>query len=150
MMKAGTYYVGDLCYVMHAEWDEVCGFICSDTELTEGEFTLKSGVKFACYGTMYGDGWYHAGNYSFGVDSGTLGCILLSDIDLTNPDNNVTLGSIIKFDDDFETSNVDGVISIGHLNIDTDEAEVIDEDLDDEIIDEDGEDDVNHEYFEGD
>jgi hypothetical protein len=22
-MKAGTYYIGDLCYVMHKEWDEV-------------------------------------------------------------------------------------------------------------------------------
>ena len=25
-MKAGTYYIGDLCYVMHKEWDEVCMF----------------------------------------------------------------------------------------------------------------------------
>ena len=25
MFPAGKYYVGDLCYVMHDEWDEVCG-----------------------------------------------------------------------------------------------------------------------------
>ena len=24
MMRSGTYYVGDLCYVMHPQWDEVC------------------------------------------------------------------------------------------------------------------------------
>ena len=22
--KAGKYYLGDLCYVMHGEWDEFC------------------------------------------------------------------------------------------------------------------------------
>lgn len=27
MMKAGTYYVGDLCYVLHEDWDEVCSLI---------------------------------------------------------------------------------------------------------------------------
>ena len=26
-MKAGNYYIGDLCYVLHDEWNEVCELI---------------------------------------------------------------------------------------------------------------------------
>lgn len=135
MMKAGTYYVGDLCYVLHAEWYEVCGHICAgfgtgdgDFTLKPGEFTLKSGVKFACYSTMYGDGTYEGNGHEFGVDSGTLGCVLLSDIDLKNVDNYVTQGAVFKFSNDFNTFANDGVITFGHVTIDTNDDEVIDDD----------------------
>lgn len=129
-MPAGNYYVGDLCYVLHNEWDEVCE-IMFDTPnpsgVRDGEFTLKDGRRFATYSTQYGDGLY---NDQFGnqypVDAGLIGCILLSDIDQDNSDNNVTLGATVVFESDFETSggrfdgtDWDGVIRIGKLNIET-------------------------------
>lgn len=84
MMKAGEYYIGDLCYCMHDEWDEVCDLLFegrSDQGCNEGQFTLKDGRQFAIYNTQHGDGVY---NTSFGgrccVDSGSIGCILKSDI----------------------------------------------------------------------
>jgi hypothetical protein len=84
MMKAGEYYIGDLCYVMHDEWDEVCDLLFegrSDQGCNEGEFTLKDGRQFAIYNTNFGDGVYQT---DFGdtccVDSGSIGCILKSDI----------------------------------------------------------------------
>ena len=117
MMKAGTWWIGDLCYVMHNEWDEVCEFICSDTK-PDGEFTLKSGVKFACYGTMYGDGSYECSFGPFlGVDSGTIGCIRVEDIDQTNPQNDISSGTIIEFKTDFETYEEEGTITFGDIKV---------------------------------
>ena len=79
MMKEGEYYIGDLCYVLHDVWDEVCDLLFEGCN--EGEFTLKDGRQFAMYNTNFGDGVY---NTSFGgrccVDSGSIGCILKSDI----------------------------------------------------------------------
>ena len=61
MLPAGKYYVGDLCYVMHEEWDEVCGLFFkgrTDHGCNQGEFMLKDGRRFACYNTRWGDGTY--------------------------------------------------------------------------------------------
>ena len=55
-MRPGKYYVGDLCYVMDDEWDDVCSLIIQGNECVDGEFTLPDGRRFASYGTMYGDG----------------------------------------------------------------------------------------------
>jgi hypothetical protein len=80
-MKAGTYYVGDLCYVLHDEWDEVCELIIKDNVCLDGEFTLRDGRRFAIYGTAYGDGNYFDQNgKSYDVDAGSIGCILMNDI----------------------------------------------------------------------
>lgn len=131
MMKAGTYYVGDLCYVMHNEWREVCEFICSDTHPTDGEFTLKSGVRFACYGTMYGDGSYECSyGKDLGVDSGTIGCILVDDIDLTNKNNSVRDGVVIEFKHDFHTYSEDGTLTFGDYKVWTNGDDFQEEDED--------------------
>ena len=82
-MTAGQYYVGDLCYVMHDVWDEVCDLLFpDDVNSQQGEFTLKDGRRFAIYNTNYGDGEYDTSEWghTIGVDSGTIGCILASDI----------------------------------------------------------------------
>ena len=124
MMKAGTYYLGDLCYVLHDEWDEVCSIIIDDNRCLDGEFTLKDGRRFAIYGTAYGDGTYkdQSGN-EYGVDSGSIGCILLSDIDLDSEGNFLTGGNIVPFGNDFYTGEQDGKIMFGSLSIDTDPEE---------------------------
>jgi len=83
-MKSGEYYIGDLAYVMHDVWDEVCELLYPEDSVgrgLEGEFTLKDGRKFALYSTNYGDGVYNTDfGYSCSVDSGSIGCILKSDI----------------------------------------------------------------------
>ena len=121
MMKAGTYYVGDLCYVLHDEWDEVCELIIKDGVCLDGEFTLKDGRRFAMYGTAYGDGTYRdqSGN-EYGVDAGSIGCILLSDINLESEGNFLTGGNVVPFESDFYTDEEDGRIVFGSLIIDTD------------------------------
>ena len=120
-MKAGTYYVGDLCYVLHDEWDEVCELIIKDNICLDGEFTLKDGRRFAIYSTAYGDGTYldQSGN-EYGVDAGSIGCILLSDINLESEGNFLTGGNIVPFENDFHTDEEDGRIMFGSLIIDTD------------------------------
>jgi hypothetical protein len=136
MMPAGKYYVGDLCYVMHDEWDEVCHLMFqgrTDNGCNDGEFRLRDGRKFASYGTKFGDGEYNdqLGN-RYGVDAGLIGCIRLEDIDLKGGDNFITGGAIVEFASAFYTSggrdglgrDWDGVIKIGHLQIETDPMEV--------------------------
>ena len=119
MMPAGTYYIGDLCYCMHDEWDEFCELTINDRECLDGEFNLKDGRRFATYGTAYGDGTYAAnvgGDVS--VDAGLIGCILVSDIkDKTDP---AEMGIVVTFDEPFETSEYHGLITFGHVKINTD------------------------------
>ena len=74
------YYVGDLCYVMHEEWNEVCGMTSLDNE-DDAEYQLEDGRKFFLFSTAYGDGQYDDtdGN-PYSVDSGTIGAIKVDDI----------------------------------------------------------------------
>jgi hypothetical protein len=74
------YYVGDLCYVMHDEWNEVCGQISFDNE-DGAEYELEDGRKFFFYSTAYGDGQYtDTDGHLYSVDSGSLGAIKVDDI----------------------------------------------------------------------
>jgi len=129
MMPAGKYYVGDLCYVMHNEWDEFCDLTIKGHQCLDGEFNLKDGRRFATFGTKWGDGEYRdqKGN-RYGVDAGLIGCIRLEDIDQTCSNNFLDGGTIVEFEHPFSTSggraelnrDWDGIIRIGHLLIETD------------------------------
>ena len=130
-MQPGSYYVGDLCYVMdNDEWDEVCKLTLADESLLDGEFTLPDGRRFAMYMTSWGDGAYQdqTGN-RYSVDSGTIGCIKWSDVKTHKYDHIMDLGVLHEFDSEFETSSQNGVIHIGRIAIDTDPE--YDEDEDD-------------------
>lgn len=120
-MPAGTYYIGDLCYVMHDVWREVCNL--SDSGY--GKFTLKDGREFAIFPTKYGDGTYDG----LSVDSGTLGCIKVDDIrDTTYSGDHLNgLAKVVMFLSDFEVSEDNGVIQFGHVSVDTDPEEEEDE-----------------------
>ena len=124
MMQAGEYYVGDLCYVLHERWDEVCSLIIKGNKCIDGEFELADGTKFAIYGTAYGDGTYRdlVGN-EYWVDAGSIGCVLMKDIDLSVEGNQTMGGQIIDFKNDFITSYDNGVIKFGSVHIDTDPVE---------------------------
>ena len=126
-MPAGKYYIGDLCYVMHDEWSECCDlffpYVPGQPERqVEGEFTLKDGRKFASFGTAYGDGTYTSNiGTSHSVDSGSIGCIRVEDIQDRTYDNIESLGGIVEFDRPFEVEKIGrGLLKFGHVEIDTD------------------------------
>ena len=124
MMQPGKYYVGDLCYVMHGEWDEFCKLTISGNQVLNGEFNLADGRRFATYTTMYGDGnYFDETGCSYDVDAGLIGCIRLDDIDFTNPANFTSGGRVVEFVKEFTTFSSGGVISIGNVSIDTDPVE---------------------------
>jgi hypothetical protein len=122
-MKAGKYYVGDLCYVMHPQWDEVCKLLFAgrtDHGCNEGVFTLANGVEIACFNTAYGDGTYEdREGRVYPVDSGSIGCILVDDI--ADPEAWMLGGNVIEFEVDFEVDKVYGSeLVFGNIVIDTD------------------------------
>ena len=127
MMKAGTYYIGDLCYVMNDRWDEFCSLTISGHNVLDGEFNLADGTRFATFTTRWGDGTYkdELGN-KYPVDAGLIGCIRVEDI---APEEliNIKNGRVVEFIKDFTTFSSGGVISIGTVSIDTDPAEVEEE-----------------------
>ena len=127
MMPAGRYYVGDLCYVMHPQWDEFCDLTIAGQRCLDGEFALKNGVVFASMHTAYGDGVYRDQlGRRYSVDAGLLDCIRAEDID----DSTATIsgGQIIDFDRPFHVTYDNGLIKMGHVEIDT----AGDDDWDDE------------------
>jgi hypothetical protein len=116
-MPAGTYYIGDLCYVIE-EWHELCDIIIDGNNVKDGEFVMGE-RRFANYGTAYGDGSYKSNiGTTHPVDSGRIGCIKISDI-TKHVIHYDTLGAIVDFKDDFETGVDEGIIIFGHVEIDT-------------------------------
>ncbi len=119
-MPAGKYYIGDLCYVMHPEWDEFCELTIKGERCLDGEFTLADGRRFASFGTAYGDGTYRSNiGTEHSVDAGLIGCIRVEDIRDTEYDNIEELGAIVEFDQPFEVSEDQGLIVFGHVQIET-------------------------------
>lgn len=122
------YYIGDLCYVMNTEWDEIVSQGVYDN--SKLAFTLADGRQYFMVSTMYGDGTYNDtdGN-PYSVDSGTIGAIKVADI--ANTDALVStleqgLGHIITFDHELtfdEVYSEAGQINIGSVVIDTDDLE---------------------------
>lgn len=126
-MQAGKYFIGDLCYVMtDEEWKEFCDLTLKGNNVIDGEFQFKDGRKFASYSTKYGDGtYYDQHGYSYSVDAGLIGCILVSDIKAEKYDNLLDLGAIEEFGTDFVTGggrnfpDWEGTIQFGHIAIET-------------------------------
>lgn|SRR5574338_152523 len=119
MLPAGKYYVGDLCYVMRPEWNEVCDIVIDGSKCTEGEFSLKDGRKFAMYNTKWGDGIYYDDyNNKYPVDTGSIGCIRIEDISEKELEN-IKSGCIHIFENDIESYSKDGIIHFNHIVINT-------------------------------
>jgi len=122
-MPAGKYYIGDLCYVMHPEWDEVCDLFFPANHPprgVEGEFTLKDGRRFASFATAYGDGGYRSNiGTSHSVDAGIIGCIRVEDIRDDEASDMETLGAIVEFKAPFEVSSDGSSLVFGHVVIET-------------------------------
>ena len=107
----------------------MCQLTINGNRAIGGEFNLKDGRRFAVYNTMYGDGTYtDQQGKEYWVDSGSIGCILMRDIDLAQLDNNVQGGALYDFDQDFYTGEQDGKIMFHKISIDTDD--IVEEDFD--------------------
>jgi hypothetical protein len=122
-MPAGRYYIGDLCYCMHPEWDECCDLFFPANHPpkgVEGEFTLKDGRRFASFSTAHGDGTYYSNiNTEHSVDAGIIGCIRVEDIRDDEASDMETLGAIVEFDKPFEVSSDGTSLVFGHVVINT-------------------------------
>lgn len=127
-MPAGRYYIGDLCYVMdRGEWDEFCALTIGQDQSGDGEFVFEDGRRFATYGTTWGDGLYRSNiGTEHSVDAGLIGCIRIQDITANKYDDLESLGAIVDFDHEFDTSTVNGCLRFGHVVIDTNAEEADD------------------------
>ena len=124
-LPAGTYWIGDPCYLVADEdWDELLrttGFFGlpdhSSTNWDDGLFEYKGGTCFA-WGTSYGDGLFSLLDdqrqevAELGVDAGLLGIL---------PDTGVvpTLMYKVTFDEDFEVWERNGLFYFGGYTVDT-------------------------------
>ena len=142
MMQAGTYYVGDLCYVLHEAWEEFCELTIDGLQCLDGEFQLKDGRRFAVYSTYYGDGVFRLQprGQTLLVDAGLIGCILYDDInfdDESQGENTIHGGVIVEFNHSFNTWSEDGVIHFGKYIVNTNDDDLDDDDsYEDELEDE--------------
>jgi hypothetical protein len=126
-MEPGTYYVGDLCYVLSDRWDEVCRVTIWDNGVLDGGFRLADGTEFVSFSTTYGDGTYRdAESREYSVDSGGIGCVLMSQID--EAPNSIEGGQIIEFKSGFVCEKVGDIIYFGKIAIET--GDVVEEDED--------------------
>jgi hypothetical protein len=130
-LEPGTYWVGDLCYVMdHArtgfDWAEFCRWTFENDPSgreREGAVTHQ-GIDIAFHGTAFGDGCFtdQYGN-EYGVDAGMIGCVRETDIDLSEADKRASApcagGHLHDFPEPFTTEYDDGAIRIGHVIIET-------------------------------
>jgi len=110
--KAGTYYVGDLCYVISDDnWDK----LLDETNYLENDNLTFKGESIWSHGTCYGDGSYtDQKGRKYGVDAGIIGIMPAHLRDDENENDN-----IITFEKDFEVSYEDGVFLFGDIQIDT-------------------------------
>ena len=116
-LKAGDYYIGDLCYVLSDEdYDALVKLIISSNKEARWEGYFK-GYRVFVAPTCYGDGVYadNDGDEYF-VDSGTIGIV---PEELIDSNNRADLGQIIEFRTDFEVSYDDGIFIFGDVVIDS-------------------------------
>jgi len=109
--EAGTYYLGDLCYVLtKTQWDELMGqVIDGGWGCRDGEFTVDGKKVFL--GTTYiGDGTYldEIGNV-YCVDSGTIG---ICPAELMANTDKLELGKKLDIENSFMISSDNGVFII--------------------------------------
>jgi hypothetical protein len=121
-LPAGTYYVGDLCYVLDSVWDKVCEQIISGETVKNGIFNLDDGTQFAIYSTKYGDGIYkdEIGN-EYAVDSGSIGCVKIDNLLAESLNSVQQYSAVVSFDQGLTCYEDNGVIYIGDIVIDTNE-----------------------------
>ena len=136
-LPAGTYFISDPCYIIRDEkYDRLLGetnyfghnlpdrggiFIDSVTEL-----------PFAVFSTAYGDGCYRdESGFEYGVDAGCIACVPVAMVDgRSRAGDSINL---VTFDSPFEVGYNDGLITFGHVNIQTSGGYEYEEDYQEEL-----------------
>ena len=130
---AGEYYIGDLCYVMHAEWGEVCNlmFAAAGDDMVEGDLPMADGRNIFIASTAYGDGEYlDNGSGVYPVDSGSIGVIAVKDISAADFEN-INSGTVYTFESEFNIIAHAGLFDFGDVVIDTAYEDSEDDEYDD-------------------
>ena len=118
ILQKGVYYIGDLCYVMDQEWEELCDLIEGNQYPDEGVYRFSDGRRFAIFNTAFGDGeYYDKEERSYSVDSGTLGCIKVDDL---TKEIDESLGNVVEMPTDFFCYSDGKTIHFGDIAIQTD------------------------------
>lgn len=116
------YYVADPCYVIKEEhWDEFVQNILEAEKSRDFKGLVNvSGHLLFAHSTQYGDGYYSSSlpGVSFGVDSGTIGCVPV-ELCKSVGDIRGEYYEIELRDVGAECTHEDGSFHIGHITIDT-------------------------------
>lgn len=135
-LPAGAYIVGDPCYhVPKAQWTDV---------LNESNFFDQCWASFkthdghdgivVAFNTKHGDGVFTDGaGREYGVDAGLIGIIPVLDIDPDMFDDQ--LAHAIRFTSPVRCFERDGVITFGHVDINTDVQDEDEEEQDRDFSD---------------
>lgn len=124
-MKAGVYYVGDPCYVYGQEHDEWLNFLNKGVWQVDNEPFKYKGFTCFCGCAKWGDGQYVGSDgFLYLPDTGMIGAI---PVDMVDKPYCSDFSKIVTFEEDFDCYVEDGVISIGHITIDTDPEEIQEE-----------------------
>lgn len=138
ILPAGSYYVGDLCYLFGDKTDDIYQeYVCGVGNNDDKAVDIKAGRRkefSAFYGsTAYGDGEFEDNeNNKYSVDAGILGVVQLLSADLLAEAKKIDAegyAKIIEFKKDFRVDrDEDGTFTFGHLTIVTDDSDQQEED----------------------
>jgi hypothetical protein len=116
-VPAGTYFVGDPCYVINhsdSQMDQIWSDFCDHKWSVDGPFE-KNGIILWGESTLYGDGVYEN---EFFVDSGLIGVASvahLSDEDIKKLEK---IGRVVTFTEEVVVSfESDGTIKVNDISI---------------------------------
>lgn len=119
-LPAGTYYVGDPCYVVPDElWDEYLHV--ADVNPSGLTIQLSDGRLVAAVTTCWGDGVYaDQQNRTYPVDAGMLGAVQALEGDAPAV---AFLSNVVTFPNSFDVVYNEGLVIVGHIKINTDPHE---------------------------
>lgn len=121
-VKAGTYYIGDLCYVINDDsmWRKMGDAMFPGGIVKDGLIDVE-GYQMISFSTMYGDGTYtdnHGNEYP--VDACMIGLISVQDIEKINGGPvDMEFGNVATFEKDFICKSSNGELYFGQYVIDT-------------------------------
>lgn len=117
-LPAGTYYIGDPCYVFNRDQWDALGDQTGWFE--ETPVAAIHEYRMVAFGTAYGDGAYQDNlGREYPVDSGLIGIVPIEVVDPTKFRDN-PFGHVVRFDEPFTCEAIGGQLRFGDVVIETD------------------------------
>lgn len=119
-MQTGTYFIGD-----PSIFQKICKNLFTTLEFHHLPENLNKevffeGYDFAIYKTHLGPGYFHSCDAkSIVCNSGLIGCIPLTPLDMDKIEELKEVGIIKDFHKEFHTKNAAGYIYFGDYSVDT-------------------------------